>query len=251
MSETEKEAEGQEEAHLNAMLSADMVFKTIRHEGEKELDRKSAGLAFSGLAAGLSMGFSFITQAALHTHLPPAEWVPLISKLGYAVGFVIVIMGRQQLFTENTLMPIIPLLDRASHVRLADVARLWIIVLFANLVGAAAFAFAVAHLGFFDAGMRDSFHHIGTNAMEGTLGELLGGALFAGYLVALMGWLRPAAEYSRLAVIILLAYIIGIAGFPHVIAGSVDVLYLVATDAASFGRYFAGWLLPVLLTENF
>ncbi len=247
MSEAEKEEKKEEQAHLQAMISADVVFKTIRHEGEEELDRASAGLAFSGLAAGLSMGFSFVTQAALHAHLPPAEWTPLISTLGYAVGFVIVILGRQQLFTENTLTPIIPLLDRASHIRIRDVARLWVVVLVANLVGAAAFAFAIANLGFFDGELRQAFHDIGTKAVDRTFGELLGGGLFAGYLVALMAWLRPAAEYSRLAVIVMLAYVIGIAGFPHIIAGSVDVFYLVATDALSFGSYFVDWMLPTLL----
>lgn len=34
----------------------------------------------------------------------------LVAKLGYSVGFLIVILGRQQLFTENTLTPILPTL---------------------------------------------------------------------------------------------------------------------------------------------
>src|SRR3954466_6861931 len=92
-----------EEAEERASPSAHVVYEAIRKEGRHELERKVSSLAWSGLAAGLSMGFSFITQAMLEHHLPAANWQPLVSSLGYSVGFLIVILGRQQLFTENTL----------------------------------------------------------------------------------------------------------------------------------------------------
>ena len=237
----------EEKAKTRTLISADVVFKTIRKEGEEELKRASAGLAFSALAAGLSIGFTMVTEAALRMRLPDAEWASLISKLGYSVGFIIVVLGRQQLFTENTITPILPLLDRSSGVRARDVARLWIIVLIPNLVGAAAFAWAISHLAFFDHEMQQTFHHIGIAAYDFSFGQLLSGGIFAGYLVALMAWLRPAAENARLAIIVILAYIIGIAGFPHIIVGSVEVLYLVAQSRLSFGDYFVNWMVPTLL----
>lgn len=241
------DSDNQRRAEEKTSINAHIIFKAIAKSGEDELSRSSGALAFSGLAAGLSMGFSLIAEAALGTHLPDTYWAPLISKLGYAVGFIIVILGRQQLFTENTLTPIIPLLDRASAVRLRDVGRLWGVVLLANLVGAAIFAWSIAHLDFFELHMRQAFHVIAMTATSPSFAQLLVGGLFAGYLVALMVWLQPAADNSHLLIIVLLAYLIGIAGFPHIIAGSVEVLYVVATGSLSWGDYLFSYALPTLL----
>src|SRR5450631_757862 len=106
-------------------IGANVVYETIRREGEDELQRPSAALAWSGFAAGLSMGFCLVAEGALMAHLPDAPWRPLISRLGYCVGFLIVILGRQQLFTENTLAVILPLLLRKDLVTLLRVVRLW------------------------------------------------------------------------------------------------------------------------------
>jgi formate-nitrite transporter family protein len=236
-----------QDAAERTSAGAHVIYDAIVMEAEDELKRSSSALALSGLAAGLSMGFSLIAEAALQTHLPPAEWAPLITKLGYSVGFLLVILGRQQLFTENTLTPIIPLLDRQSHVRISHVARLWGIVLVANLVGAALFAFGIARVEFFQPETRQAFHEIGTLATHGSFARLFVGAVFAGWLVALMVWLQPGAKYTRLHVIIILSYLIGIAGFPHIIAGSVEVLYLVAEQRMSLGQYLIAYLIPVLL----
>jgi formate/nitrite transporter FocA (FNT family) len=99
------EAERQE-AQQRSSTTAHVVHAAVRQEGEHELQRTSAGLAWSGLAAGLSMGFSLMVEGALHAHLPDKSWSEIISKAGYSAGFVIVILGRQQLSTENTSTPI-------------------------------------------------------------------------------------------------------------------------------------------------
>ena len=236
-----------EDAAERASIGAHVIYDAIRIEAEDELKRSSPALALSGLAAGLSMGFSFVTEAALETHLPPAEWRALVSKLGYSVGFILVILGRQQLFTENTLTPIIPLLDKESEVRISHVARLWGIVLVANLIGTALFALGISRLHFFEPEMRQAFHDIGTAAAQGSFARLFVGAIFAGWLVALIVWLQPSAEHTKLHIIILLSYLIGIAGFPHIIAGSVETLYLVAEQRMSLGHYLASYMTPVLL----
>ena len=227
-------------------ISAAVVYKAIVDEGKEELSRSSGALALSGLAAGLSIGFSFITQAALASHLPNTEWAPLVTKFGYVVGFLIVILGRQQFFTEDTLIPVLPLLDRDVDVRVYDVARLWTIVLFTNLVGAAAFAFAVANLSFFGSDMQESFHAIGNRVFQRPPSEVFVGAILAGWLVALIAWMQPAAHTSKVTVIIIMAYVIGIAELPHIVAGSVDVFYMIAQDRRSFGEYVTHFMLPVL-----
>src|SRR5579862_8081883 len=84
-------------------IGAHIVHETIRREGEDELKRSWSALAWSGLAAGLSMGFSLVAEGLLAAYLPNTRWQPLIAKLGYSVGFLIVTLGRQQVFTESTL----------------------------------------------------------------------------------------------------------------------------------------------------
>ncbi|HVB36053.1 MAG TPA: formate/nitrite transporter family protein [Candidatus Acidoferrales bacterium] len=91
------------------------------------------------------MGFSFITEAVLIAHLPDRPWRVLISRLGYSVGFLIVVLGRQQLFTENTLTALLPLLVRKKFGMLVKVARLWSVVLLANIFGTYLFAWGIAH----------------------------------------------------------------------------------------------------------
>src|SRR3954464_10545669 len=128
-------AKDDQEAEEKSSPSAHVVYEAIRKEGRHELERKFSSLAWSGLAAGLSMGFSFVSQALLEHHLPETNWRPLIATFGYSVGFLIVILGRQQLFTENTLTVILPLLQKQTWRDVLKVLRLWTIVLLANLIG--------------------------------------------------------------------------------------------------------------------
>src|SRR3954453_157077 len=135
--------EQQQEAEDRTSVSAFVVHETVRYDGEEELKRPASALAWSGLAAGMSMGFSFVAQALLQSRLPETSWRPLIVRTGYSLGFLIVIIGRQQLFTENTLTAIIPLLARRNLETFAKVLKLWAIVLAANLTGAHLFAWVV------------------------------------------------------------------------------------------------------------
>src|SRR3954453_15635744 len=106
MAESQDQSEAaEEEAHERASPGGEVVYKAIMREGEDELDRPSSALFWSGLAAGLSMGFSLIAEGLLRAHLPDAPWRPTVAKFGYSLGFLIVVLGRQQLFTENTLTP--------------------------------------------------------------------------------------------------------------------------------------------------
>jgi formate-nitrite transporter family protein len=98
-----------QEAESRTSVSAIVVREAIRKDGDEELQRSWSALAWSALAAGLSLGFSFVAEGPLRSHLPNTLWRPLVVNIGYPLGFLIVIIGRQQLFTENTLAAIIPL----------------------------------------------------------------------------------------------------------------------------------------------
>jgi formate-nitrite transporter family protein len=237
----------QKQVEERVAIGAHVVYEAIRREGEDELRRPATALAWSGLAAGLSMGFSFIAEALLQTHLPDKPWRPLIAKAGYSVGFLIVVLGRQQLFTENTLTVILPLLLHKNMATLSRVGKLWGTVLCANLTGTFLFAYCVAHVGVFDAHAQQSLGDIGGAHMGIPFGIVFVRAIFAGWLIALMVWLLPGAEQSRVSVIIIITYLIGLGGFSHVIAGSTTVFYLVATKTISLGTYLKGFFLPALL----
>ncbi|BDP43734.1 hypothetical protein DAETH_37030 (plasmid) [Deinococcus aetherius] len=235
------------EAEERRAISPTVVHETIRKEGEEELSRSTSALGWSGLAAGLSMGFSLVAEGLLRQHLPDVSWRPLISKFGYSVGFLIVVLGRQQLFTENTLTPILPLLHNWSLGKLGQVARLWITVLLTNLLGALLFAWVVGNTEAFDAATRASFAEIGRAAAEPPFWTILVRGVFAGWLIALMVWLLPAAETARVSIIVILTFLVGLGEFSHIIAGSVEVLYLVTTGALSFGKYLVDYMVPTLL----
>jgi formate-nitrite transporter family protein len=237
----------QKQVEERLAIGAHVVYETIRREGEDELHRPAAALAWSALAAGLSMGFSFIAEALLRAHLPDAPWRPLISVAGYCVGFLIVILGRQQLFTENTLTVILPLLLRKDAVTFSRVLRLWGVVLAANFVGTYLFALALGHIQLFPAPVHAAFTAIGLSHLGASFGIAFTRAIFAGWLIALMVWLLPGAESSRVAVIIIITYLVGLGGLNHIIAGSTTMLYLVVTHSISWGTYFVSFFLPTLL----
>lgn len=228
-------------------ISAVVLHESVREAGERELRRRPVALAWSGLAAGLSMGFSMVAPGLLHAYLPNAPWRPLIDNLGYSVGFVIVILGRQQLFTENTLTAILPLLAHPNRATFMRVARLWGIVYVANLVGALLFAAIVAHTALFPSNVQQALSEVAHHSLRGDFGLTVLRGVFAGWLIALIVWLLPSSPSTRLHLIILITYLISLGGFAHIIAGSVDVLYLVNTGAISWLTYLFSFMLPTLL----
>lgn len=228
-------------------LDAKTTHEVIRLEGEREMERSNGALAWSGLAAGLAMGFSLVAQGILHHALPDTPWRPLVSSLGYSVGFLIVILGSQQLFTENTLRVMVPLFARRDRTAFANVARLWAVVLAANLVGALIFAWVAARTEVFDAGMRHAFTELSRKAMEPDFGLTLLRGIFAGWLIALMVWMLPAAKTAHLWVIVIVTWLVGAAHLTHVVAGAVEAFYLSALGEQSWGESLGGFILPALI----
>lgn len=100
----------------------------------------------SGLAAGLTITLTFLARSAV-TAVVPIKSAAMIGNLFYPVGFVPIVMGRYQLFTENTLTPVTLVLTRIASGR--NLLRLWRIVIVANVLGAAIGAFVLATTGLF------------------------------------------------------------------------------------------------------
>lgn len=240
------EAEREEADQLTSVTPL-VVHEAIRRQGDEELIRSVSALAWSGLAAGMSMGFSFVAEALLRSHLPDAPWRPLITNLGYPFGYLIVIVGRQQLFTENTLTAIIPLLAKRDLATFLAVLRLWSVVLLANLVGTHLFAWVLRNTPVLKPELQPVLHELATDAANVGFGAAILRGIFAGWLIAMVVWMLAAIDTGPIAIIVTLTYVVGLAGLTHVIAGSVQVLYLVMEGAKSWMSYAAGYLIPTLI----
>jgi formate/nitrite transporter FocA (FNT family) len=233
------------EAHSRP--NAALIHETIRAEGESELVRSVPALLLSGFAAGLAMGLSLMAEGLLRAHLPEAPWRDLVSKVGYTVGFLVVVLGRQQLFTENTLTPILPLLYNRNMRTFGLVARLWALVLVANVAGTWAISAALAGTDLFPPEIREAFSAISQHAVEASFGSTVLKGIFAGWLIALLVWLMPGSGESRSAVIVLITWLVSLAGFAHIVAGSVDASFLVLSNQASATDYLWRFFTPTLL----
>jgi formate-nitrite transporter family protein len=235
------------DAESRTSVSAAVVHEAIRQDGDEEWQRPMSALAWSGLAAGMSMGFSFLAEGLFRTFLPDAPWRPLLVNLGYPFGFLIVVIGRQQLFTENTLTAIIPLLARRNWSTFVSVMRLWAVVLAANLVGAHLFAWALANTPVVRPETQSAMAALARDAAAVTFGTAILRGILAGWLIAMVVWMRAAVNTGQIAIIVILTYIVGLAGLTHIIAGSVEVLFLVARGEVGWWSYVAGYMTPTLL----
>jgi len=236
-----------EQAEEHKSIRALVIHEVLREEGESELERPVGSLAWSGLAAGMSMGFSFLALALMQSALPAAPWAPLIDSIGYTVGFLVVILGRQALFTESTLTAVLPVLVRRDARTLRATLRFWSVVLSCNLLGTYIFAGLVSIPGVFKPDVQASLLSIATAAVDGEFWPTLVKALLAGWIIALMVWLLPSARTAKMFIVMLLTYIVGIGHFSHIIAGSVDSAYAVFAGHATVARYCIGFLIPTLI----
>ena len=235
-----------EEIAQRSSPSGKIVHDAVLREGDDELARPSSALAWSGLAAGLSMGFSFLAIGLLRAALPDAPWRPLIASFGYTIGFLIVILGRQQLFTENTLTVVLPLMRDRDRRTLRNVLRLWTVVLVANFAGAITFAAMIARTQAVDVSVYHALRDAALAAQPPSFAVALLRAVLAGWLIALVVWLLPFAESARIWVIVILTYVVGLAQLQHVIVGSVEAGFLAFTGELSWGDFFTRTFLPAL-----
>ena len=251
------ESAGEDSPHLDprerrqaadaAALGPLVIHEIVREQGEVELERAFSGLAWSGLAAGASIGFSFMMMAELQGALPDAPWRRLVSSFGYSLGFLIVILGQQQLFTETTLTALIPTLTRRDLASLLGTLRVWSIVLVANLLSTVAFGVASARAGIFRPETLNAMRTIAAQTMDQPFWPTTIKAAGAGWLIGLMVWLLPAAGSARTLIVIILTYTVAVAGFNHIVAGSTEAVFGVASGGATVGDYLTKFFAPTLL----
>ena len=236
------------DADERSSTSAKVVHEAIRLEGTEELERPSSSIGWSALAAGLTMGTSMLGQGLLKSHLPDAPWAELVAAFGYGLGFLFVTMGRQQLFTETTLTVMLPLLH-GSH-RAGQVMRYWAVVFAANIAGTLLFAATANIPHLFSPEAMHSFEHLGYSAAEPGFLVVLAKGVVAGWLIALMVWLMPAAASARFLVIVAVTWLVAVGQFSHVIAGTVETAFAAMRGVIGWDRCLIGFVLPALIGNS-
>lgn len=237
---------GEDVEDLKAADAQDL-HKAVREEGEEELDRPVSSLFFSGLAAGMAIASSLIAEGALHHALPDTPWRTIIVSLGYPIGFLVVILGRMQLFTESTITAMLPLVTKPSGWALRRTLRLWSVVLGANLIGTALAGGMIAAGLLGGSELRTAIIEVSMAITELSPGATFVNAIPAGFMIAILAWSLPNARGEAFMVIFAVTYVVAIGGFSHSIVGSDEAFLLLFTGHVDLVRTFAGLLLPAIM----
>jgi len=241
--EQEEEQQSIKEA---ASLSPRMIYEVIRRDGEEELSRPTRSLVWSGIAAGLMISFSVLGEAIFRTYLPDTPSRFLIENLGYSLGFLLVILGRMQLFTENTITTVLPGITNPSLTMLGRIMRLWSVVLAANVVGAFAAAGIFVYTSAIPSDLMPAILSLSEHAVGMPAWDSFWRAIPAGILVAAIVWMLPQAEEASFFVVLVFTWLIAAGDFTHVVAGSVEMAVLMLQGSLNISGAVFGFFLPVL-----
>jgi formate/nitrite transporter FocA (FNT family) len=222
---------------------AAVLHEIIRTQGDLELERSVAALWWSALAAGLTMGLSLMAMGLLNSRLPDGEGFKVIASFGYCAGFLAVILARQQLFTENTLTAVLPVMTKPTLNNFGRLLRLWSVVLVGNLSGTLLVAYVMLNLPIFDSKTDLAFLDIGRKIMENDASQMFSKGIVSGWMIATMVWMIPSMESAKMWIIILITYLMALGDFTHIVVGAAEVSYLVFAGELpwkDFWMVFAG-----------
>jgi formate/nitrite transporter FocA (FNT family) len=240
----EEEQEGVEDRQTT---SPRVLHEVVRRSGDEELARPASSLLWSGLAAGIAISASILGQALLESKLPDAPWRPLVASLGYTLGFLIVILGRLQLFTESTLSAVIPVATHPSFGNLGRLLRLWVLVLASNLVGTLFIAWVTSAALIGSVEQHAAMLDVSRKLLEHDWFETLKLGIPAGFLIAAVPWTMPSAEGQSFWVVMIFTYAIALGGFTHSVAGSGEAWLLAIAGETTFLHAATSMILPALI----
>jgi len=249
MSKTQEQSEtvADEAASKLEAVSTSVIYEVISRDGEHELDRSFSALWWSGVIAGLAISMSVLAKGVLVAVLPDARWTPAVSNFGYSLGFLIVILGRMQLFTENTITPILSLLRAPTAKNFARTLRLWAIVFVANMVGCLLAATVLVFVHILPAEQFAGILDVSRHYAKATPMQHLTWGMPAGFLIASLVWIMPRMkDAGEVLVIVLITYVIGLGGMSHVVAGSTELFVLMLRGELTLLQVMFGGIAPAL-----
>lgn len=213
----------------NLTLNSPTIYEIISNEGHEEMERPAQSLLCSGIVAGLCISFSLFVMG----YLSLLTNNPLVIAFGYTTGFLIVIKGRLQLFTENTIKVILPLLKTITLRNVKKTLRLWGLVFLANMIGTAFAALLMGPIGIATPEQLEAFLSLSMGAVDKQPLKIFLTAIPAGFILATMVWMLPSTQTSKVLVILLMTYVISIGQFAHVVAGATEVFLLLFENQIS------------------
>ncbi len=225
--------------------SAEQIYRQVARNAKEELKRSSISLAISGFTGGTFMGFSALGVGVVLAVLGSGPGAFLLSRMLYPLGFIVVIIGRSQLFTENTLYPVALVL--AEKKQLWNTLRLWAIVLPSNLAGALAFAALISRTHALAPSFVQAIAHLGTDAVHVPLATVFWSGVVGGWIIATAAWMVSGSHSVTGSVVLiwLLTFVVGAGNFAHCIASSGEILTSVLTHQAALREYLR-WLGPAV-----
>jgi formate/nitrite transporter FocA (FNT family) len=229
------------------------VFDPLAEQGEEILQRSTFDLSLSGLIAGLDIGFGPLAMAVMAGRLHQLFHISVDQAIFfggflYPLGFVFVIMGKSELFTEDTLAPVAGML--ADYRKIGMLISSWIPIATANIVGAVAFSLFISQIGPVWQDYRPIYRAMGTPLVSQPFLQALLAAILAGWLVALIGWLIQSTKGSivHFFLIYVIAYLIVALALIHSIIGSIEVLTAMFAGAPiTWVDWFTRFLIPALI----
>ncbi|HYG98477.1 MAG TPA: formate/nitrite transporter family protein [Terriglobales bacterium] len=230
----------------SARRSAHDILEGASENGRQELKRPTRALALSGVAGGMTMGLTGMAVAIAQASLGRGRVEDFVAFLFYPVGFIAVIIGRAQLFTENTLYPVVLVLSEKRF--LLNTLRLWAVVFGANVLGAAAFAFLAVRTGALRHDFTRELVRLGEESANIAVAEIFWTGVVGGWLIALVAWMVTASHWTigQIVVIWLLTFVVGLGRFAHCIAATGEILAAVFAGSLPFFSYIR-WIIPATL----
>jgi formate-nitrite transporter family protein len=231
------ESSSVEKPETGTRLSASEIHDNVMSEADEELERSAVSLFLSSFASGLAIGFSFLGGAYLRSLVSPA-YGDAAAAAAYPLGFMFVIMARSELFTENTLTPVLPLLHRRDATTLVKMLRVWGILLVGNLLGTVIFAWLMARTPAIAEELKPIMFQMAETATSGSFLHTLYQGVFAGWLIALLTWLLASTHQTgaQLTLIWLITAPISAFQFKHSIVGSTEAFYRAWRGGAGWGQ---------------
>ena len=203
--------------------------------GLKEINRSDLGLFLSALSAGLEVGFSILIIGIIHTLFKNESTngqLAVMMALVYPIGYIFVIIGRSELFTEHTTLATLPVMN--GQATLGGLAKLWLIVYVGNLAGGYLFgSISLVFNSEIHLIGKDFFYFVSEKMLKYSVGATLISSIMAGWLMGMLSWLLSSAQdtFSRVVMIFLVTFLISIAGLHHCIVGSIEVFMAFFAEA--------------------
>jgi formate/nitrite transporter FocA (FNT family) len=235
-SEPEAEPEESQQKDLSRP-SAEDIYKQVAKNAQEELKRSSLSLAISGLTGGIFMGLSALGVGVILAHLGEGQGAFVLSRMLYPLGFIVVILGRSQLFTENTLYPVALVLTEPQQIW--NTMRLWATVLPANVVGAFVFAMLAGLTHAIPADVVQAIAGLGIDAVQHPATTIFWSGVVGGWIIATAAWLVSGSHSitGSVMVIWMLTFVVGLGNFAHCIATSGEILTAVLTHQLPWSAY--------------